>query len=429
MTAFHCRRILFTAITILVYVIGYSQCNQLVWADEFDYEGLPDNNRWTFEIGGHGWGNNEWEYYTDRIENAEVKDGLLTITAIKEDYSGSEYTSARLVTLEKFSFKYGKIEARIKLPYGQGIWPAFWMLGNTFETDGWPACGEIDIMEMIGGTNNDNTIHGTVHWDNNGQHAMYGNSETLSSGIFADDFHVFSVEWDSDKIVWKLDGTQYHVIDITPADLSEFRDEFFIILNLAVGGNWPGYPDESTVFPQTFEIDYVRVYSTDDYYKIIGKEVVNELDTNLQYSLPYDEDATYSWTVPEGITILGSSDSSAINVNWGSDSATINCEVTNTCGTNQIELFVNLEGYPNLINESFKKSEVLIYPNPFNDIIQIKTSNIIHHYELKDMTGRTIENAKIDDSLLNLEHVPPGLYLVMLEDIIGNKFYNKIIKE
>ena len=327
----------FFLILIVIFNISniiFSQCYQLVWSDEFDYTGLPDSLKWTFETGGHGWGNNELQYYTDRIDNAEVKDDILIITAKEESYEGNDYTSARIITYyNDHSWQYGKIEARMKLPYGQGIWPAFWMLGNgIFEGPGWPACGEIDIMEMIGGTNNDNTIHGTVHWDSDGSHAMYGTGYTLDSGIFADDFHVFSVEWDENEIVWEMDDIQYHVIDITPAGLSEFHNDFFIILNLAVGGNWPGIPDETTVFPQTLEVDYVRVYSTSDYLKINGKNEVVKGESNLTYSVIYDEDYIYNWSVPEGVIILGESDSSAIQVNWGCNSGSIECAITTNCG-------------------------------------------------------------------------------------------------
>lgn len=232
----------------------------LVWSEEFDYTGLPDASYWNMETGGGGWGNNELQNYTDREDNASVSDGYLTITAKEESYGGRNYTSARITTQNKFDFKYGKIEARIKLPYGQGIWPAFWMLGSNINSVSWPGCGEIDIMEMVGGTNRDNISHSTIHWDNNGDHASYGESYTLSSGIFADDFHVFSVEWDAQTIKGFVDGTQYFVADITPSGLSEFHEDFFIILNLAVGGNWPGSPDASTVFPQTMQVDYIRVY-------------------------------------------------------------------------------------------------------------------------------------------------------------------------
>ncbi len=233
----------------------------LVWSDEFDYTGLPDPSKWNMETGGGGWGNNELQYYTNKESNAMVDNGILTITAKEESFGGRDYTSARITTQNKFDVKYGKMEARIKLPYGQGLWPAFWMLGKNFSTVGWPSCGEIDIMEMVGGTGKDNTVHATLHWNQNGDHAQYGESYTLPSGIFADEYHVFSIEWNSQQIKGFMDDIQYFVIDITPSQLSEFHNNFFFILNVAVGGNWPGSPDQSTTFPQTMEVDYVRVFN------------------------------------------------------------------------------------------------------------------------------------------------------------------------
>ncbi len=234
----------------------------LIWSDEFDYTGLPNSTYWNMETGGGGWGNNELQYYTKREDNALVANGVLTITAKEESYGGRDYTSARITTQNKFDFKYGKIEARIKLPYGKGIWPAFWMLGDNISSVGWPVCGEIDIMEMVGGDNNgDNTVYSTLHWQHDGGHADYGESYKLSSGVFADDFHTFAVEWDTQEIRGYVDDIQYFNADITPSQLSEFHNNFFIILNIAVGGNWPGSPNATTSFPQKMEIDYVRVYS------------------------------------------------------------------------------------------------------------------------------------------------------------------------
>lgn len=230
----------------------------LIWSDEFNYNGLPDPEKWNMETGGGGWGNNELQYYTE--DNAYVENGVLTITAKEESMGGYDYTSSRITTQNKFDFKYGRIEARIKLPYGQGLWPAFWMLGANINTVGWPACGETDIMEMVGGTQGDNTVYCTLHWENDGSHADYGQGYTLSSGIFADDFHIFSVTWDENEIVGYVDDNQYFVADITPEQLSEFHQNFFIIMNLAVGGDWPGPPDGTTEFPQTMEVDYVRVF-------------------------------------------------------------------------------------------------------------------------------------------------------------------------
>lgn len=234
-----------------------SQTYQLLWSDEFNGDVL-DPSVWTRETGGGGWGNNELQFYTDRDTNAYIENGNLVIQALKENFGGRSYTSARLITKGKKSFLYGKIEARIKTPYGQGIWPAFWTLGENINSVGWPACGEIDILELLG--HQPNVAYGTVHWSNNGTHAKFGGSYTLSGSTFDADFHTFSVVWTPTKIEWYVDNLRYHQIDITPAELSELHKEQFLLLNVAVGGNWPGFPDETTVFPQKMYVDYVRVY-------------------------------------------------------------------------------------------------------------------------------------------------------------------------
>lgn len=317
---------------MLISIFPVRAQNQFtVWAEEFNYNGLPDPTNWNMETGGWGWGNNESQYYTNNLSNAEVANGVLTITAKEQSYSGSSYTSARITTQNKFEFQYGKIEARIKLPYGQGIWPAFWMLGENFSSVGWPSCGEIDIMEMIGGPGNDNVCHSTIHWDNNGSYASYGQSYTLPSGIFADDYHIFSLEWDNQELKASVDGIQYYVADLTPSGLSEFHNDFFIILNLAVGGNWPGYPNASTVFPQTMKVDYVRVYKDDfPQPEIDGPSVVIEGDT-VTFSTFYIPELTYQWTLPTDAVIISGTDSCVVTAIWGSTSDSIT--VTASGGT------------------------------------------------------------------------------------------------
>jgi hypothetical protein len=233
----------------------------LVWSDEF--EGNTVNNQnWVFETGDGcpnlcGWGNNELQYY--RNENAWVGDEVLTIEARKEDFGNRNYTSARLKTQNLQSFQYGRVDIRALLPKGKGLWPALWMLGNNISSVGWPACGEIDIMELIGGTGGDNQVHGTLHWDNGG-HTFTGKGYTLSSGTFADEYHVFSIIWDENSIKWFVNDIQFHTINITPEHMTEFHDKFFFIFNVAVGGNWPGSPDNTTKFPQQMKVDYVRVF-------------------------------------------------------------------------------------------------------------------------------------------------------------------------
>lgn len=234
----------------------------LAWEDNFDGESL-NTNHWTPEIGrgSNGWGNNELQYY--RAENTSFQDGNLIITAKKEEFGGAQYTSSRLITKDKKAFKYGRIDIRAALPKGQGLWPALWMLGSNFSSVGWPKCGEIDIMEMVGGPGRDNTVHGTLHWDNAGHHACTCNAGpgySLNTGVFADEFHVFSIVWNGTSIKWYVDNVQFHVIDVSPAEMSEFDENFFLIFNVAVGGNWPGSPDNTTVFPQYMIVDYVRVF-------------------------------------------------------------------------------------------------------------------------------------------------------------------------
>lgn len=242
---------------------------ELVWSDEFEGDaGTPVNtDYWTQEIGGAGWGNNEHQYYTDRVENASLDgNGNLAIVAREENpgdynchYGECKYTSARLISRDKVEFTYGRVEARLKLPRGQGIWPAFWMLGANFPQVGWPNSGEIDIMENVGFE--PRTVHGTVHGPGYSGASGVGGSHSIDEDL-ADDFHVYAIDWDEDAIRWYFDGELYHIL--TPNDLGGrewvFDHDFFLLLNLAVGGNWPGYPDETTEFPQTYLIDYVRVY-------------------------------------------------------------------------------------------------------------------------------------------------------------------------
>lgn len=236
---------------------------KLVWSDEFNGTTISDD--WTFELGDGcpdlcGWGNEELEYY--KKENTSLEDGKLVITAKNENAGSKNYTSSRLITKGKQSFTYGRIDIRALLPKGQGLWPALWMLGENIDEVSWPKCGEIDIMEMVGGSteDRDRTVHGTVHCDNNGSYANYGGSTKLSTGIFNDEYHVFSIIWDQEEIIWLLDGEQYHVIDITPAGLDEFHKPMYFIFNVAVGGIWPGRPDGTTVFPQEMKVDYIRVF-------------------------------------------------------------------------------------------------------------------------------------------------------------------------
>lgn len=233
----------------------------LVWNDEFEGAALS-SNKWSHDIGTGcpdlcGWGNQELEYY--RPENSYVAGGTFIIEAKAENFSGSNYTSTKVVTRDKFSFKYGRVDIRAVLPQGQGIWPAFWMLGANHSSIGWPQCGEVDIMEMIGGSGRETTVYGNVFWDNNGVTDQRG-EYTLSSGIFSDEYHVFSIIWDENQIRWFVDDQQFHSFPITEETRNEFHNEFYLIMNVAVGGIWPGSPDATTEFPQRMSVDYIRVF-------------------------------------------------------------------------------------------------------------------------------------------------------------------------
>ena len=263
-------------LVLAIMLFGFSNCStdetqtvtnltNLVMQDEFDVDGAPNSALWNFDIGtgntisGAGWGNNELQYYTDRPENVKVENGMLHITAMRESFEGSSYTSGRINTKGLFEQAYGRFEARMKLPWGQGIWPAFWLLGNNIDEVSWPQCGEIDIMEYRG---QEPTINnGTLHGPGYAAGEAITKSYDLIDDRFDTDFHVFGIEWGPTYINFYVDDVLYN--QITPDDVTGewvFDHSFFIIMNVAVGGNFVGSPNANTVFPQTMLIDYIRVY-------------------------------------------------------------------------------------------------------------------------------------------------------------------------
>ena len=235
---------------------------RLVWSDEFNYQGLPDSTKWSYDTGGHGWGNNERQFYTaKRKANAEVKDGKLFIKAIREAYENAAYTSARLVTKHKGDWKYGKIEVRAKLPTGRGMWPAIWMLPTRDAYGTWPNSGEIDIMENVGYL--PDSVFASVHTE--AFNHVIGTQRT--KGLLRNDlstaFHVYGLSWTENKISISIDGETYFNFDNkkTGSAAWPFDKEFHLLLNIAVGGNWGGKKGvDDSIFPQTMEVDYVRVY-------------------------------------------------------------------------------------------------------------------------------------------------------------------------
>ncbi|SJN53597.1 Beta-glucanase precursor [Vibrio ruber DSM 16370] len=230
---------------------------QLVWQDEFTNRIGPD---WVFETGNgsNGWGNQELQYY--QRQNATVEQGNLVITAKREDVNGFRYTSSRMKTQGLASFRYGRVEARIRLPNGSGLWPAFWMLGSNIDNVGWPRCGELDIMEHI---NTESQIYGTAHWEENG-HASYSSP---SYNLDVSQYHNYAIEWDKNEIRWYVDGNMYHVMSIAnnAGGTEELHNDFFLLLNMAVGGQWPGFNIDESKLPAKMYVDYVRVYRDADH--------------------------------------------------------------------------------------------------------------------------------------------------------------------
>jgi hypothetical protein len=238
-----------TSVSVILYVAPTA-----LWSEEFNVDGAPDSSKWGYDLGAGGWGNNEAQYYTSRAENVIVQGGYLKIKTIKESYLGSSYTSARILTKNKFSFKYGKVEMRARLPVGGGTWPALWMLGSNIDTAPWPACGEIDIMEHVG--NQLNKIYGTLHHP--GHSGGNGDGATTVISNATTEFHLYTLDWRADSIKFYVDNQLFYTF--TNSASLPFNQNFFLIINSAIGGNFGGTIDPNFV-SSTFEIDYVRVYN------------------------------------------------------------------------------------------------------------------------------------------------------------------------
>lgn len=270
----------------------------LVWSDEFNDptpDGRPDPSKWTYEIGASGYGNQEKQNYTDRVENAcyaiEDNEGCLKITALADNYQNVTYSSARIKTEGRFATTYGRFEARMKLPYGPGMWPAFWLLGSNYATDTWPKCGEIDIMENKG--IQPNIVSSAVHCPGHSGGNPFTDTFGYPDKRFDTAFHIFAVEWDETKIEFSVDGVAYHTVLASDMTQDEwvFNHPFFIIINLAVGGIFGGDPTDNTVFPQSLYVDYVRVYQRMSQIKsnnaVMGGEV-SDWNTGGSTNAPLD---------------------------------------------------------------------------------------------------------------------------------------------
>jgi len=249
-------------LTCCCLVFGQNEsCWKLIWSDEFSQVdgSAPNPAFWGYDVGGGGWGNNELQFYTSRAENNRIEGGHLVVEARQENLGGYGYTSSRLLTKNKVDWQYGRFEARIKVPAGQGLWPAFWMLGSTIDSVGWPNCGEIDIMEFVG--KEPYETFGTIHGPGYSGGQGFGNTRTFANEV-SDDFHTYAVEWEPEEIRWYVDGVKYH--EARPENVAPhtwvFDHSFFMILNVAVGGNFGGPVGAETVFPAQMLVDYIRVY-------------------------------------------------------------------------------------------------------------------------------------------------------------------------
>ncbi|UOQ64923.1 glycoside hydrolase family 16 protein [Hymenobacter volaticus] len=234
----------------------YSQYTTLAWSDEFD-AGPLDPNKWVYELGGGGWGNNELQTYTNSADNVTVTGGNLVIQALRQAGSNA-YTSGRLITKGKQSFQYGRIDVRAKVPKGKGVWPAIWMLGSDIDQNNWPRCGEIDIMELRGSRPKE--LLSTMHFGNSPAEHAYKGTTQVQSNELSNDFHIFSVVRSKNQLRFFLDGQQYYTFASSDASPYPFNNPFFVVLNLAIGGDFDGNPDATTVLPQQMQVDYVRYY-------------------------------------------------------------------------------------------------------------------------------------------------------------------------
>ena len=452
----------------------HAQTYQQVWADEFNGTAVNTSN-WAFETGGGGWGNNEKQYY--QAANATVVNGELQITARKQSMGGMPYTSARLKTQGLKQFAFGRMEARIKTPLGQGLWPAFWMLGSNINTVGWPYCGEIDIMEQV---NTDSRCYGTVHWDSNG-HAQYsGNIATAPNA-----YHIYSIEWTPTYIRWFVDGTKYHEITITngTGGTEEFQKPFFLLLNLAVAGDWPGQTVDESKLPTTMNVDYVRVYqltnATPAFSATLqaeaanvnnGMVVENCSDAGGGQDMGYIDAGDYlvwnniNFPTSGGYTIEyrvasganGGTISSDLNAgsipfgntvipgtggwqNWTTVSKTVNVNA----GTYNFGVFAQTGGYNlnwvritkvaarTLATSSTRNAALEIYPNPVVDRLTLADGTALagQPYEIRNGLGQRVAGGILaPTATVDVAGLPDGIYTLTVADANAPAITRRFVK-
>ena len=395
---------------IIFLSIGFAyqvnaQCPKLIWSDEFDSTAL-DLKKWNYQLGDGcdqganlcGWGNNELEYYTQ--QNVQVSNGTLKIIAKQEKIQNSNYSSGRINTIYKVGIKYGRIEARMKLPIGKGMWPAFWMLSTDEVYGKWPKSGELDIMENAGG--DPATVVGTIIYGLPYPNVSYSSAKfTQSQGDFSQDFHIYALEWSENTIKWFIDGYLYSTKTISDVGSLRwpFDQQFYILLNLAVGGNFPSNPNSSTVFPQTFEVDYLRVYDMVGAPSISGKQIVPFMQKSSAYSIANVQVGnTIVWSVPVGANIVSGAGTPSILVDWGSTGGKVAATVTTSCGAYKVEVAVKVSDpapilIPSIVLENFDSTARItrtFNTGVYTDKVPNPTPNDINKSAL---CGKYIRNA------------------------------------
>ena len=325
-----------TCLFLMHRELNAQTCEGVVWSDEFDSNGAPNPDNWVYDLGGGGWGNGESQVYTSNANNVRIENGNLIVEAHK---SGNDWTSARIKTQGKKNWLYGRIEFRAKLPTGSGTWPALWMLGESIESLGWPRCGEIDVMEHVG--RDQNKIHGSLHTPSSNGATVNTGSKIVNTA--STEFHTYSVDWDQNKIAFFIDGVGYYTYnpsvknaDTWPYyDKSDYSpsldDKFFIIINIAMGGSFGGAIN-SNLTTAKMEVDYVRVYQPLDQIEIVGSSNISPGETSVKFRTNIIENATYSWTLPEGATIISGADTNEITVNWGANGGKVSVSAEADCG-------------------------------------------------------------------------------------------------
>jgi beta-glucanase (GH16 family) len=423
---------------------GQDTCDYLVWSDEFNYQGEPHPEKWGYDIGGGGWGNNELQNYTDSRTNSFVEDGKLTIKAVK---SNGSWTSARLVTKGKGDWLYGRIEVKAKLPEGVGTWPAIWMLPTDWEYGGWPASGEIDIVEHVG--YDFGTVHGTIHTEafNHSIGTQLGESVEVENVSTA--FHVYAIDWTKDEIVWYVDGEEYYRIENPDKTYKEwpFDKRFHLLLNIAIGGNWGGAQGvDPNLNEATMEIDYVKVFQKEVPTPVIDGKKNAEPNEELIFSTAEIQGVRYKWNFPEGVETVSGGQMARVTVKWGNSSGNVQLELQSDCDTIAAEpFFVSTVQKPS--GESF---EVPLFDDQ-NNILWQAVPGSSNHIELTGtaalVAAYTVnvpaENphilyefqAPVDlsafrkmDIVLKTPAPVPGSFRIDLVDVNGNVNLNDLFK-